>query len=174
MSREPLWRILHTSFNLPQKVLSIIQALHRDSMASVRAYGKISEEFQILSGVCQGCILASTLFNLYFDVVIRMALEEHQKEGRGVRMAYLHDGKLVGNRRRLCQETLVSDLEYAYDMGLVANSWEDLRVMVESLETRCSDLGLTILCRKTKLLAVLPSDSFPCLAPAWRLPSRSC
>ena len=165
VSREALWRILRTSFNLPQKVLTIIQALHRDSMASVRAYGKTSEEFQISSGVRQGCILAPTLFNLYFDLVIRMALEEHQKEGRGVRMAYLHDGKLVGNKRRFCWETLVSDLEYADDMVLMANSWEDLRVMLNSLEARCSDLGLTISCRKTKLLAVLPSDSYPKPSP---------
>ena len=165
VSRESLWRILRSSFNLPQKVLSIIQALHRDSLASVRAYGKISEEFQVSSGVRQGCILAPTLFNLYFDLVIQMALEEHQEEGRGVRMAYLRDGKLVGNRRRFSQETLVSDLEYADDMVLMANSWEDLRAMLESLEARCSDLGLTISCKKTKLLAVLPSDSYPKPSP---------
>ena len=64
-------------------------------MASVRAYGKTSEDFPISSGVRQGCVLAPTLFNLYFDLVIQMALEHHQKEGRGVRMAYLYDGKLL-------------------------------------------------------------------------------
>ena len=122
--------------HLPHKILSIIQALHKDSVASVRAYGKTSEEFPISSGVRQGCILAPTLFNLYFDLVTRTALEPHQKEGKGVRMAYIHDGKLVGNRKKLCWETLVSDLEYADDMVLVSNSWEDLKAMMESLDAR--------------------------------------
>jgi hypothetical protein len=93
-----------------------------------------------------------------------MTLEDHQKEYREVLMDYLHDGKLVGNKK-LCWETLVSDLEYADDMVLVFNSWEDLKAMLESLEARCSDLGLTISCKKTKLLAVLPSDSYPKPSP---------
>ena len=165
LSREALWRILTTSFNLPHKVLSIVQALHKDSVASVRAYGKTSREFSVSAGVRQGCILAPTLFNIYFDVVIRMALEEHQRRGRGVRMAYLHEGKLIGNRKKLQWETLVSDLEYADDMVLLADGWEDLRAMLESLEARCMDLGLTISYKKTKLLAVLPSDSYPKPSP---------
>ena len=33
--------------------------------------------------------------------------------------------------------------------------------LLESLEARCSDLGLTISCKKTKLLAVVPSGSYP-------------
>ena len=32
--------------------------------------------------------------------------------------------------------------------------------LLESLEARCSDLGLTISCKKTKLLAVVPSGSY--------------
>ena len=61
LSREALWRILATSFNLPHKVLSIVQALHKDSVASVRAYGKTSREFSISAGVRQGCILAPSM-----------------------------------------------------------------------------------------------------------------
>ena len=80
-------------------------------------------------------------------------------------MAYLHEGKLIGNRKKLQWETLVSDLEYADDMVLLADGWEDLRAMLESLEARCMDLGLTISYKKTKLLAVLPSDSYPKPSP---------
>ena len=67
---------------------------------------------------------APTLFNLYFDAITRMALEEHRQLGRGVEMVYLPDAKLV---RKLNQDVLVNDLEYADDLVLVASSWGDLR-----------------------------------------------
>ena len=52
----------------------------------------------------------------------------------------------------------MSDLECADDMALLDN-WEDLTVMLSSLATHCRALGLTISCKKTKCLAVLPSQS---------------
>ena len=95
--RESLWRILQHSYCLPPKLLSIMRALHEDSTAAVRAYGKLSDKFSVTSGVRQGCVLAPTLFNFYFDVAIRMALEEHRQQGSGIRVAYLLDADLVGN-----------------------------------------------------------------------------
>ena len=53
-------------------------------------------------------MIAPTLFNLHFDVAIGIALEDHQMQGRGVSMAYLHDAKLVGNRKKLQLETIVT------------------------------------------------------------------
>jgi len=46
----------------------------------------MSEEFVVSSGVRQRCVLAPTLFHMYFDAVIHMALEEHRSQGRGVMM----------------------------------------------------------------------------------------
>ena len=58
--------------------------LQENSTAEVRAYRKTSEKFRITCGVCQGCVLAPTLFNLYFDVAIRTALDEYRLEEKGV------------------------------------------------------------------------------------------
>ena len=74
-----------------------MRALHEHSTAAVRTYGKLSGKFSATSSVRQGCVLAPTLFNLYFDVAIRMALEEHRQQGRGIRVAYWLDADLVGN-----------------------------------------------------------------------------
>ena len=137
---------------------SCVPYIHEDSTAAVRAYGKLSDKFSVTSGVRQGCVLAPTLFNFYFDVAIRMALEEHHQQGSGIRVAYLLDADLVGNRRIPKLETLVTDLEYADDMALLANNWSDLTAMLDSLTTCCKKLGLTISCMKTKSLAVLPPD----------------
>jgi hypothetical protein len=60
------------------------------------------------------------------------------------RVAYLHDTKLVGNRRKLRCESVVSDLEYADDVVLVADSWDDLRAMLVFMDACCRDMGLSI------------------------------
>ena len=122
VNREALWSILQSSYRIPAKLLSVIQAVHADSRTPVRAYGKVSEGFDVSCGVHQGCVLAPTLFNLYFDVVIRMSLDSHRMQNKGVDVAYLHDAKLVGNHRKLQFETLITDLEYTDDMALLVDS----------------------------------------------------
>jgi hypothetical protein len=44
---------------------------------------------------------------------------------------------------------------------LLSNSWNDLEVMIKSLHQQCTAMGLTINCRKTRTLAVLPAPSYP-------------
>ena len=161
VNRDALWAVLQRCYHLPEKLLTILQVMHDQSTAAIRAYGKTSEEFAVTSGVRQGCVLAPTLFNLFFDAVIRMAIDDHLEEGKGVRIAFHPDAKLIGDRRKMTLETLVSDLEYADEMALISSSWSDLEEMIKSLHQCCSAMGLTINCRKTKTLAVLPSSSCP-------------
>ena len=72
-------------------------------------------------------------------------------------IAYLHGARLVSNRRKLEQEMTLGDLQYADDMALVADSWDDIKSMVESLNKHCCDMGLTINYSKMKIMCVLPS-----------------
>ena len=87
-------------------------------------------------------------------------------------MAYLLDAQLVGNHGKLQLETLVTDLEYADDMALLADSWDTLEVMLTSLSTHCQDFGLSISCAKTKTMAVLPSSSLPQPEPIHLSPNQ--
>ena len=57
--------------------------MHDESTAAVRAYGKTSDKFAVTSGVCQGCVLSPTLFNLFFDAVIHMVIDDHLEKGKG-------------------------------------------------------------------------------------------
>ena len=130
------------------KLLVVIQAVHEGSRAALRAYGKVSERFNVTSGVRQGCVLEPTLLNIYFDAVIHMSLDSHRMLNRGIRMTSLLDAQLAGNCRKLQLETLVQDLEYADDMALLADSWDALEAMLTSLSTHCQDFGLSISCAK--------------------------
>ena len=60
-----------------------------------------------------------------------MALDKHRMEGKGIKVAYLHNADLMGNRKTLKFETLVTDLEYADDMALLADNWSDLTSMLD-------------------------------------------
>ena len=95
-------------------------------------------------------------------------------EGKGVEVAYLHNADLVGNRKTLQLETLVTDLEYADDMALLADNWSDLTSMLDTLNTCCTQLGLAINCKKTKSLAVLPPEGpdVHCPAPIHLVPGE--
>ena len=66
----------------------------------------------------------------------------------------------MGNRRKLKHETIIRSLEYVDDMTLVADSCDDLKLMLESLELCYKDMGLTISSKKTKTLAFLPDNSY--------------
>ena len=132
--------------------------LTRESSAAVKAYGKVSDEFPVTDGVWQGCVLALALFNLYFDIAIHMALDEHRSRGMGIKVAYLHDADLVGKRKTLRYESLVTDMEYADDMAPLSDNWVDLTIMLDFLSNCCKKLSLAISCKKTKTLADLPSE----------------
>ena len=51
-----------------------------------------------------------------------MGVSATHTQNKGVRIAFLHNAKLVGNRRNLQLETLVTDLKYADDIALLADS----------------------------------------------------
>ena len=125
INRAALRSVLQYCYHLPSKLLKIIEALHSNTSATVRTYSKISDHFSVSSDVKHGCVLAPTLFNLYFDSVIRLVITDHQPDV-GVCLSYLLDADLVGNRKKLTSEVSVSDLEYADDMALISDSYESL------------------------------------------------
>ena len=147
INRAALWSVLQYCYHLPSKLLKIIEALHSNTAAAVRTYGKISDHFSVSSGVKQGCVLAPTLFNLYFDSVIRLVISDPQPDV-GVCLSYLLDADLVGNRKKLTSEVSVSDLEYADDMALISDSYESLSSLLKSLDSSCHHMGLPSITRR--------------------------
>ena len=67
VSRDGLFKILPI-IGCPPKLLSFIKSFHDGTQGTVQYDGSISEAFSINSGVKQGCVLASILFNIFFSV----------------------------------------------------------------------------------------------------------
>ena len=54
------------------------------------------------------------------------------------------DADLVGTRKKLMSYVSVSDLEYADDMALISDSFGVLTTLLESLDSTCRIMGLSI------------------------------
>ena len=156
VNRNALWYILQHGYSIPEKLFKIIRALHSDTRASVRAYGKNSPEFTVHTGVRQGCVMAPLLFNIFFDVVTKLSLQNHQQKGLPL-LYHLGKQKLVGGWKKFTNKLLFNNMAYADDMVLLADSKSDLEEILRSFDSTCSSMGLTISTAKTKVLAFLPS-----------------
>ena len=95
-------------------------------------------------------MLAPTLFNLFFDAVIRLAINDHHP-GTGLSQYHFLNADQVGNWMKLTIEVSVSDLEYADYMALISDSCDGLTTLLESLDSKYHYMGLTIICKKSKL-----------------------
>ena len=99
---------------IPDHLTCLLRNLYAGQKATVRTGHGTTDWFQIRKGVHQGCILSPCLFNLYADYIMRNAgLDEPQA---GI--------KIAGRN--------VSNLRYADDTTLMAESEEELESLEES------------------------------------------
>ena len=78
MDHNRLWTILK-EMEIPDHLTCLLRNLYAGQEAPVRTGHRTADWFQIGKGVCQGCILSPSLFNLYEDYIMRnTGLEETQ------------------------------------------------------------------------------------------------
>ena len=91
--------------------------------------------FQIGKRVCQGCILALCLYNLYAEYIMRNAgLEETQA---GIKIA----------------RSNINNLRYADDTTFMAESEEELKNHLMKVKEESESVGLKLNIQKTKIMA---------------------
>ncbi|BHF71279.1 hypothetical protein SprV_0401433400 [Sparganum proliferum] len=99
---------------VPAKIIAMIKANYRSATARVLVRNNLSQPFGIRSGVRQGCILSPILFNYAIGWIFGRAL----RESDCVEFA-------PGHR--------LTDLDYTYDIALLASSFGDLQSMVSQI-----------------------------------------
>ena len=153
VSREGLFKIL-PKIGCPPKLLSLIESFHTNMKGIVQYDGSTSEPFDIHSGVKQGCVLAPTLFGIFFAELLKHAFGT-AKEG-----VYLHtrsDGRLF-NLARLraktkVREVLIRDMLFADDAAVATHTQAQLQCLMDRFSQACKDFGLTISLKKTNVMA---------------------
>ena len=156
VNRPALWGILQ-HIGLSTKIQRLIRDLHTGTCSSVRAYGDVSEPFEVNRGVRQGCILTPALFNLFLDHVLRIALDRNRS---GVKIRYTLNGEVYVkeyNAETEIEEVLLA-LLYADDMAIVCDDADALNDTVVKLDEVMQQWGLEISAKKTEILSVDRND----------------
>ena len=120
----------------------LLRNLYADQEATVRTGHGTTDWFQIGKEVHQGCILSPYLFNFYAEYFIRNAgLEETQA---GIKTA----GRNISN------------LRYADDTTLMAESEEELKSLLMKVKEESEKVGLKLNIQKMKIMASGPITSW--------------
>ena len=113
---------------LPTQICIHGDAAARGATWATKYKSDLSNPFMMSIGVKQGCVLASTLFSIFFG---RMLEQSTRYTRDGVYIRFPVDGGLFNLRRfkayTKTEEYLVRELLFADDCALVAHSQEDLQ-----------------------------------------------
>ena len=162
--RQALLAVLRR-YGISDRVCHLITLLYRKTTAQVRVGSDESEAFDIESGVKQGCILSTLLFNIYIDFALRQIIPKIMDKGiewhvntqhtLGVRNApgVVHENPPEGWRSLSLHHLL-----YADDTTLVARTCADLTAMVQILDQEFAVWGLKVSIKKTVLAVFNPME----------------
>ena len=158
VSRDDLCKILLKikilpKIGCPPKLLSISRSFHEDMKGTVVFDGSTSAAFNIRSGVKQTCVLALTLFGIFFAVMLKHAFGP---AAEGIYLQTRTDGKLF-NLSRLRAKTKVQltcqrDFLFADDAAVTARSAKGLQQLMTRFSDSCQDFGRTINLKKTQVM----------------------
>ena len=163
VSSEGLFHILPL-IGCPPKLLNFTKTFHVGTRVTVKFSGDSSEAFDINIGVKQGCVLAPTLFNIFFFILLKHAFGSAEE---GILLHTRSNGKLF-NQARLRAKTkvhrgMIRDLIFADDVALVKHSERELKSLLGRLASACAAFSLAISLTKTKVMH-LDSEIAPTLS----------
>jgi hypothetical protein len=116
--------------------------------------GASSDPFPIKSGVKQWCVLAPTLFSIFFSLLLRHAFSKSEK---GIFLHTRSDGNLFYLARLRAKtklhKVLMRDMLFADDEALAAHTETDFKGLITLFAEACTEFGLTISLKKTNIMA---------------------
>ena len=152
VSRSGLFTLLQR-VGCPPKLLSIISSFHNDMMGTVSYDGADSDPFPIKSGVKQGCVLAPTLFGIFFSLLLSYAFKGNED---GIYLHTRSDGNLFNlSRLRMkskVRSVLIREMLFADDAALAAHTEEALQRLITCFSDASIEFGLTISLKKTEVM----------------------
>ena len=131
----------------------MIESFHTNMKGTVQFDGSSSRSFDIRSLVKQGCVLAPTLFGIFFALLLRHAFGTASE---GICLRTRSDGRLF-NLGRLraktkVREALIRDMLFADDAAVTTHTQQELQALMDRFSQACKDFGLTISLKKTNVL----------------------
>ena len=101
----------------------------------------------------QGCVLAPTLFAIYFAALLQHAFDGNKD---GIYLRTRSDGCLFNLKRlkskRLTIEVFIRELHFTDDAAIATHSEIELQRQIDCLTEACDLFGLTISRKKTEVI----------------------
>ena len=153
--REFLFRILE--FRTGAKILVyILRKLYDGTTAFISG---TKTHFDILVGCRQGGLESPTLFNYYFDFVLKICSEEIDRkfpDGWGLSFDYRISGECTNREQRRLKKMhgteIIKWLLYADDLVLFCPNLSQAQDVIRIMDSVCKRFGLTISFKKTKVM----------------------
>ena len=154
INRKGLWAILE-KVGCPKRFVDLICSFHDGMNVTVREGSDRSQPFGVTSGTKQGCVLAPTLFSIFFSLMLDVAFKD-ATDGVGIKSRFdrgLCTAKSSHfNAPSKVKLFTIRDLLFADDCALAACSQEALQRLCDCFATAARRFGLTISIKKTEAL----------------------
>ena len=119
-----LWSTMR-KYNINDNLVRVIEQLYEKATSAVLLNGIKGDWFRTYVGVRQGCLLSPTLFNIFLERIMEVALENHVGTVS------------IGGRT-------ITNLRFADDIDGLAGSEDELSCLVQHLDNAASKFGMEI------------------------------
>ena len=123
-------------YGIPQKFINIIMNSYNNMQCRVIHEGKLTESFDVKTGIKQGCLLSPFLFLLAIDYIMRWSTR----------------GKRNGIQWTMWK--LLDDLDFADDIALISSTQQQMQEKTSLLAETSIKLGLRPNKSKTKVMKI--------------------
>ena len=129
--RKGLWRVLRY-MGYPEKIVRLLESLYRKTFSAVRVGADLTEWFETIVGVLQGCILSPLLFNIFLEIIMAKALTD------------LDTGAVISGN-------VISNLRFADDIAAASENQSDLHETVDKITAESKRMGMAVNTDKTEV-----------------------
>ena len=130
------------AYGLPKETVATITILNRNTKVKVRSPDGDTEYFDIVAGVLQGNTLASCLFIICIDYVLRTSIDKIRENGF----------ELTKKRSRRYPAKTITDADYADDIAILPTTPNQAETLLHSLERATEGIGLHVNAHKTEYM----------------------
>ena len=135
MHRESLCKIME-SYEIPRKIIHMVQMLYEDSECAVLDDGEESEWFKVKTGVKQGDVMSGFIFLMVVDWIMRKTT--------------------AGNKTwiRWNFTSKLEDLDFVNDIAIMSSCYTHMQTKTRQLNQLAARTGLRINKKKTQVLRI--------------------
>ena len=129
-------------YGIPKETVAAITILYRNTKVKVRSPDGDTEYFDTVAGVLQGDTLAPYLFIICLDYVLRTSINKIRENAL----------ELTKKRSRTYLAKTITDTDYTDDMAILANTPNQAKTLLHSMERATAGIGLHVNAHKTEYM----------------------